>query len=99
LETEVYNPKYFFDDCRHTQASRDCFEPVYGLECFYTEEPTFMQPIAFWTSTYDTVLAEAPGAVSARSILIGFQPVLCDTTDIRAALEHVFFDEWRLPRR
>jgi len=99
LETEVYNPQYFFDDCLYTQASRNCFEPVYGLECLYTEEPTFMQPVAFWTSTHAEVLAEAPGAVMARSILIGFQPVLCDTTDVRTALEHVFFDEWHLPRR
>jgi hypothetical protein len=99
LETEVYNPQYFFDDCLYTQASRDCFEPVYGLECLYTAEPTFMQPVAFWTSTHANVLAEAPGAVMARSILIGFQPVLCDTTAVRTALEHVFFDEWRLPRR
>ena len=99
LNVEVYNARYFFDDCRYIQGPRNCFEPVYGLECFYTAEPTFMQPVAFWTSTYAHVQAEAPGAVPARSILIGFQPVLCDTNAIRTALEHVFFDEWRLPRK
>jgi len=52
LAVEVYNPQYFFEDCLYIQGSRDCFEPVYGLECLYTAEPTFKQPIGFWTSTY-----------------------------------------------
>jgi hypothetical protein len=99
LNTEVYNPQYFFDDCRYIQGSRDCFEPIYGLECFYTEEPTFMQPIAFWTSTHADVVAEAPGAIPARSVVFGFQPVLCDTVAVRTAIENVLFDEWKLPRK
>ena len=99
LNVEVYNPQYFFDDCLYIQGSRDCFEPVYGLECLYTSEPTFMQPVAFWTSEHADVIAEAPGAIPARSIVIGFQPVLCDTTAIRAAIEHVLFNEWQLPRK
>jgi hypothetical protein len=99
LDAEVYNAQYFFDDCRWVQESRDCFEPIYGLECLYTSEPTFMQPVAFWTSTYADIVAEAPGAIPARSIVFGFQPVLCDTVAIRTAIENVLFDEWQLPRK
>jgi hypothetical protein len=99
LNVEVYNAQYFFDNCLYAQGSRDCFEPIYGLECFYTEEPTFMQPVAFWTSTHADVVAEAPGAIPARSVVFGFQPVMFDTTAAREAIERVLFDEWRLPRK
>jgi hypothetical protein len=99
LNVEVYNPQYFFDDCLYTQASRDCFEPIYGLDCFFTDEPTFMQPVGFWTSTFADIQAEAPGAIPARSVVFGFQPVLCDTTAIRTALEYIFFEEWHLPAK
>jgi hypothetical protein len=99
LNVEVYNPQYFFDDCRYVQGSRDCFEPVYGLECLCESEATFTQPIAFWTSAHADAQAKVPGAIPARSIVFGFQPVLCDTSAVREAIEHVLFDEWQLPRR
>jgi hypothetical protein len=97
LAVEVYNPKYFSDYCLYAASPRDCFEPIYGLECIYTEEPTYLQPVAFWTSTYADVQAEAPGAVPARSALWGFQPVLFDTVAVRSALEYTLFEEWDLP--
>jgi len=99
LNPEVYNPQYFFDLCPFAIRPRDCFEPIYGLDCFFTDEPTFMQPIAFWTSTFANRIAEAPGAIPARSIVFGFPPVMCDTAAVRTSIEYVMFDEWQLPRK
>lgn len=99
LNPEIYNPQYFFSSCPFVIRPRDCFEPVYGLDCFYTDEPTYMQPIAFWTSTFADRIAEAPGAIPARSIVFGFSPVLCDTSAVRTAVEYVMFNEWQLPRK
>jgi hypothetical protein len=99
LNAEVYNPEYFDNLCRWVPSPRDCFEPVYGLDCIYTEEPTYMQPVGFWTLTHADVTADVPGAIPARSIVFGFQPVLFDTTATRGAIEHVLFDEWKLPRK
>jgi hypothetical protein len=97
-DVEVYNPQYFFDNCISVDGSRDCFEPIYGLECFDTSEPTYAQPIAFWTSKYADVQATAPGAVMARSAVFGFPPVLINPDQAQAAIERIVFDEWQLPR-
>jgi hypothetical protein len=99
LNVEVYNPEYFSEFCLYAAPPRDCFQPIYGLDCFFTDEPTYEQPVAFWTTTHEDVVAEAPGAVGARSAVFGFQPVLCDTVAVRDALEYIYFDEWKLPRK
>jgi hypothetical protein len=99
LDVEVYNPQYFFDVCISVQKPRDCFEGIYGLECFETSEPTYAQPIAFWSSAFADVRAAAPGAVAGRSVVFGFPPVMCDTTAVRHAIETILYDEWRLSRK
>jgi hypothetical protein len=98
LDVEVYNPAYFFELCVGVHAVRDCFEPIYGLECFETTEPTYGEAIAFWTSTFADVIASAHGAIPAKSAVLGFPPVMCDTLAIRGAIEHIMFDEWQLQR-
>jgi len=62
-------------------------------------EPTYHQPIAFWTSAFADRVAEAPGAVAARSIVFGFSPVFIRPVEMQKALDFVFFDEWKLPKR
>jgi hypothetical protein len=99
LDVEVYNPQYFFESCISVRGPRDCFQPIYGLDCFETSEPTYGGAIAFWTSEFEDVVAAAPGAVGARSVVLGFPPVLCDTLAVRGALETILFDEWQLPRK
>jgi hypothetical protein len=99
LNVEVYNPEYFFDHCNYVHEARSCFEPIYGLDCFDTSEPTYSQPVAFWTSTFAHVEAEVPGAVAARSVLLGFPPVMFEPDQVRPAIEYILFDEWRLPRK
>jgi hypothetical protein len=97
LNSEVYNPQYFFDVCLYISGSRDCFEPIYGLDCIYTAEPTYMQPVAFLSKEYADSAKVAEGVFPAPSVVFGFPPVFCDTTAVRGAFEHIFFDVWQLP--
>jgi hypothetical protein len=99
LDTEVYNPQYFFDLCQYTPASaRECFEPIWGLGCLDANEPTYNQPVAFWTSAFADRVAEAPGAVGARSVVFGFPPVYFKPEQMKPAFEQILFGEWQLPR-
>jgi hypothetical protein len=113
LDCEVYNPQYFMAQavCRFTpRQPRDCFQPIYGLECFDTGEPTYRQPVAFYSSVFGDKVAGAAGAVAARSVVFGFPPVLFSPDEldnsippqiigpgIRAAIENILFSEWQLP--
>jgi hypothetical protein len=102
LDAEVYNPAYFRSGqaCAYVpRETRSCFQPVYGLECFDTAEPTYRQPVAFWTSAFADRVADVPGAVGARSIVFGFPPVYFKPAEVKPAIEYVMFNEWKLPRR
>ena len=102
LDAEVYNPAYFRQGaaCEFVPPPRPCFEPIYGLGCLDTSEPTYDQPVAFWTSAYaDVVNPEAPGSVAARSVVFGFPPVFFEPAQVKPGIEHILFDEWQLPRR
>jgi hypothetical protein len=100
LDVEVYNPAYFRPGgaCAFVTPPRGHFEPIYGLECFDTAEPTYQQPVAFWAGAYAPVTGDFPGAVAARSAVFGFPPVFFDPSEIKPAIEHILFDEWQLPR-
>jgi len=100
LDAEVYNPEYFRAPfCQWVpRETRPCFQPVYGLECFDTLEPTYHAPIAFWTSAFADRVSDAPGAIAARSIVFGFSPAFIKPVEMQKALDYVFFKEWKLPR-
>ncbi len=99
IDAEIYNPQYFLDYCPYVpRQTRGCFEPIYGLECLDVNEPTFGAPVAFWTSRYEHVVAEAPGAVGARSAVFGFRPVFMEPTLVKPAIEYILYDEWQLDR-
>jgi hypothetical protein len=97
-DAEVYNPDYFFDLCRTVNASRECFEPIYGLSCLDIYEPTYEAPVAFWTSAFADRVSDAPGAIPARSVVFGFPFVYFKPEQTRGAIEAVVFGEWDLPR-
>jgi hypothetical protein len=100
IDAEVYNPRYFALLCEYVPVQpRDCFQPIYGLECFDTAEPIYRQPIAFYSSAFADRIAEVPGAIGARSIVWGFPPVYFKPDEVRPAIEHILFDEWQLPRK
>ncbi|MCI0453264.1 MAG: hypothetical protein L0Z51_12935 [Candidatus Latescibacteria bacterium] len=100
LDVEVYNPAYFRQcgACQFVSPPRGHFEPIYGLECFDTAEPTYQQPVAFWAGANAPVTGDFPGAVAARSAVLGFPPVYFNPSEIKPAIEHILFDEWQLPR-
>ncbi|MDH4036352.1 MAG: hypothetical protein OEX18_03400 [Candidatus Krumholzibacteria bacterium] len=100
LDVEVYNPQYFATFCRYVPTSpRSCFQPIYGLGCNDVNEPTYNQPVAFFTSTYANKVADVPGAIGARSAVFGFSPVMFNPDQVRPAIEYILFNEWKLPRK
>ena len=102
IDVEVYNPAYFRVGaaCQYVQPPRACFEPIYLLGCLDTNERTYQQPVAFWTSTFADVVAEdIPGAVGARSVVFGFPPVYFNPGEIKPGIEYILFNEWQLPRK
>jgi hypothetical protein len=102
LNVEVYNPAYFRQGglCQFVPRNpRSCFEPIYTLGSFDTTEPTYNQPIAFWTSAYADRVADVPGAVAARSVVFGFPPVFIAPDEMRTGMNYILYSEWKLPRR
>jgi len=102
IDSEVYNPAYFRKGaaCVYVPTQpRPCFQPIYGLGCIDTLEPTYNQPVAFWTSAFADRVADVPGAVGARSVVFGFPPVLFKPDQMRGAFEYIMFEEWQLPRK
>jgi hypothetical protein len=100
LDVEVYNPEYFGERCNFARSEpRPCFQPIYGVECLDTTEPTYHEPTAFWTSVYADRIADVPGAVAARSAVFGFAPVFLNPDQVRPAIEHILFNEWQLRRK
>jgi hypothetical protein len=105
LDSEVYNPEYFRKDsgsvaaCAYVPVTpRSCFQPIYGLGCIDTGEPTYNDPIAFWTSAYADRVAQVPGAVAARSVVFGFEPAFMTPSEFEPAMKYILFDEWKLPK-
>lgn len=105
IDAEVYNPLYFRKSsgkpgsCVYVPtAPRSCFQPIYGLGCIDTQELTYNQPVAFWTSAFADRVADAPGAVGARSVVFGFPPVYFNPSEFHPAMDYILFNEWKLPR-
>ncbi|HEX5132666.1 MAG TPA: hypothetical protein VFX92_09280 [Candidatus Krumholzibacteria bacterium] len=100
IDVEVYNPQYFGERCNFTpKGYRPCFQPIYGVGCRDVTEPTYNEPVAFWTSVYGDVIGAGAGAVAARSAVFGFAPVFFKPDEVRPAIEHIMFNEWQLPQK
>ncbi len=100
LDAEVYNPSYFRSGkaCQYVSNPRNCFQPIYGMISLDTQEPTYNEPVAFWTSAFADRVADVPGAIGARSVVFGFPPVYFKPNQVKPAMEYIFFNEWQLPR-
>jgi hypothetical protein len=98
LNCDIYNPPYFGTICNLAELSppRDCFQPMYELECLNQSASVFGATVAFWTSQY----ADVPDTrgVAARSAVWGFEPVYFNPDQVRQALGIILFDEWQLDR-
>jgi len=92
---DIFNPDYFsFCNAAELTPRRDCFEPIYGLECLNQSSAVYGAPVAFWTSRYADV-TDAAG-VAARSVVFGFPPVFIKPEQMKQAIEIILFDEWKL---
>jgi hypothetical protein len=99
LNCDLYNPPYFgtiCNDLAETSPPRDCFQPMYGLECLNTSSAIFGAPVAFWSSRHASRIP--PAGVPARSAVWGFEPVFFNPSQVKQAINIILFDEWKLPR-
>jgi hypothetical protein len=102
INSEIYNPDYFRQGkaCSYISAPRDCFEPIYLMECLNTDLVTYHQPVAFWTGAFaDVIGADIPNGVAARSVVFGFPPVYFKPSQFKPGMEYILYDEWQLPRK
>jgi len=96
--TNIFNPPYFADICEAAEMlpARECFQPIYGLECLNRNSVVYGAPVAFWTTRFANVAD--PNGIAARSVVFGFPLVYMKPDQVRAALNIILFDEWKLPR-
>jgi hypothetical protein len=96
--TNIFNPRYFAQICEAAELApvRECFHPIYGLECLNHDSVVYGAPVAFWTSRFASIAD--PNGVAARSAVFGFPPVYMKPDQVREALDIILFDEWKLPR-
>jgi hypothetical protein len=109
LINDVYNPPYFaelpkgFDlsgpcnDVAETDPGRGCFSPMYGHGCLNANTPIYAAPVAFWSSRFGDRIPDVPGGVAARNAFWGFEPVFFKPLQVKAAVNLIIFEEWKLP--
>ncbi len=106
LNCDIYNPQYFADltDCGGEKGvteyvpARGCFQPIYGLGCLDQSSVVFGATVAFWTTQFAGRVPDV-GGVAARSAVWGFQPVMMNPDEVKAALAVILHDEWQLQRK
>ena len=103
LVVDIYNPDYFatMTPCggvTETIPYRDCFQPIYGNGCDDTSSLIYNAPVAFWTRQFEDRIADAPGAIGARSVVWGFHAVYFNPDQVRDAIGVIVHDEWQLER-
>ena len=85
---------------------RDCFKPIYGNGCYKdgsdeSRSPTsrvYNAPVAFWTTVFADRIPDA-GGFAARSAVWGFHPFYFNPVEVKAALDIVLFEEWKLTKK
>ncbi len=104
---DMYNPIYFSNltpcgtpngGVAEINPGRSCFQPIYGNGCTNTSSLLYNTPVAFWTTQRANRVADAAGAVAARSAVWGFSPVFYNPDQVKAAMEIILHDEWQIPR-
>lgn len=89
LNAELYNPSYFaFCPWAELDHHRDCFQPIYGLECLEETAVTYGSPVAFRATASD-----------GRCVVFGVPLVYFEPGQAREAVERILFDDWGLPRK
>jgi hypothetical protein len=88
---ELYNPAYWM---RTIGASnQDCFSPMYRMRARHVLSAVNGDAVAFWTTKYQGVVADAEGAVDAPSVHFGFPLWFFNRAQVDSIAD-VIFDEW-----
>ena len=88
---EVYNPTYWM---RIINATRqDCFVPLYRMRARNVLSAVNGDVVAFWTTKYAQVIADAPGAVDAPSVHFGLPLWFFNRAQVDSIAD-VIFEEW-----
>ncbi len=92
---ELYNPTYWM---RTINASRQpCFVPMYRMKARSAISAVNGDVVAFWTTKYEDVVADATDAVGAPSVHFGLPLWFFNRAQVDSIAD-VIFDEWQIGR-
>jgi hypothetical protein len=92
---EIYNPTYWM---RTINTSRqECFVPMYRMRTRNVLSAVNGDVVAFWTTKYQNIVADADGAVDAPSVHFGFPLWFFNRAQVDSITD-VIFDEWNIGR-
>jgi hypothetical protein len=93
LYVELYNPAYWL---RMSGAkAQSCFHPMYRMRARNGRSAVDNATVAFWTTKYASVVANAPGAVAAPSVQFGLPLYFFDRAQTDSIAD-VIFKEWHI---
>jgi len=90
---EIYNPEYWMP---HSFAHvRPCFHPIYRMRARNTSSCVNNCVVAFWTTKYADVVAEAPNTFAAPSVHFGLPLWFFNREQVNGIADAIF-EEWRI---
>ena len=90
---EAYNPAYWMNFKKIGQQS--CFHPMFRMKARASQSVLNNACVAFWTTKYENVVADVPGAVAAPSVHFGF-PLWFFNRDQVDQTADAIFKEWQI---
>lgn len=78
---EIYDPEYWMTS--QGLYSQSCFHPIFRMRTMDEESVLNDAPIAVWSTAHSDVVADAPGAVAAPSLHLGFPPWFFNRDEMR----------------
>ena len=88
---ELYDPAYWMN-ITHV-SSQGCFVPMYRMRARNVTSPVNDGVVAFWTTKFDGVVADAEGAVGAPSVHFGVPLWFFNRAQVDSIAD-VIFKEW-----
>lgn len=85
---EVYNPGYWMSAIGEKQQG--CFHPMYRMRALSTRSVVDNATIAFWSTKYSSVIADAPGAFAAPNVHFGVPLWFFDRAEVDSIADVIF---------
>ena len=92
---ELYNPTYWMRTINTDRQA--CFSPMYRMRTRNTLSAVNGDVVAFWTTKYAGVIADAEGAVDAPSVHFGIPLWFFNRSQVDSIAD-VIFDEWGISK-